>query len=125
MSKHSTQPAEEIVTRKFVRFRERNQFTLPNEMVAGMNIAAGDFLEVVQTRDGSLHVTPTLLVRAAGSPEAQHQSALADEDIKHKDYKTFESAEQFMDDLEKKPGRKAAETPAAAVAVARAKTAAG
>ncbi|HEV2991562.1 MAG TPA: AbrB/MazE/SpoVT family DNA-binding domain-containing protein [Candidatus Angelobacter sp.] len=106
--------------RKFIRFRERNQITLPNEIISGMAIGTGDFLEISLMEDGSIRLKPTLLVTSVNSPEAQHQEALADEDIESKNYKTFHDAHEVMDDLNERRSRKrkapaaVAVTPAAA-----------
>jgi len=87
--------------RKFIRIRERNQITLPAEIISGMAIHPGDFLEIGRTDDGSIYLKPTVLV-TVGSPEAVREESLAEEDIANRRYETFDSAEEFIEDLKKK-----------------------
>ena len=73
-----------LVARKFVRLRERNQVTLPNEILSAMPIDVGDFLEVGLTQEGLLVMTPTKLITSVNSAGARHQESLADKDIAEK-----------------------------------------
>lgn len=92
---------KDIAFRKFIRIRERNQITLPAEILSGMAVHPGDFLEIGRTDDGSIYLKPTILV-TVGSPEAAHEESLAEEDIANRRYETFDSAEAFIEDLKKK-----------------------
>lgn len=107
-----TVPAEKtVVTRKFIRVRERNQITLPSEIISGTPIQVGDFLEVIRTADGLIHLRPTVLV-AVNSQEALREESLADQDISAKRYHA--SPDQLIKDLAKKRKRKVAFVAAAA-----------
>ena len=48
--------------RKYVRLRERNQITLPAEILEGLPVKVGDFLEISRTEDNKIGVRPTELV---------------------------------------------------------------
>src|SRR5438309_9879991 len=99
-----------VMTRKFVRLRERNQITLPAEIISGLPISSGDFLEIGRTTDGLIYMKPAVLV-TVGSPEAKREEDLAEEDIAHGRFKTFDTTEEFMNDIEggRKPKKKTAE----------------
>jgi len=88
----------ETAARKFIRVRERNQITLPREIVSGTSIHVGDFLEVTRTADGLIHLRPTVLV-AVDSEEALRQESLADQDISAKRYRA--NADQLIQELTK------------------------
>jgi bifunctional DNA-binding transcriptional regulator/antitoxin component of YhaV-PrlF toxin-antitoxin module len=103
--------------RKFIRVRERNQITLPQEILSGTPINVGDFLEITRTDDGLIHLKPTVLV-IAHSPEAQREEAHADDDIANERYKTFDTAAELMGDVESKRKRRR-KTAAVAASAAR------
>ncbi|MGB2604683.1 MAG: AbrB/MazE/SpoVT family DNA-binding domain-containing protein [Candidatus Sulfotelmatobacter sp.] len=90
--------AERVVCKKFIRVRDRNQITLPSEVIAGLPIHAGDFLEISRTDDGVIYLKPTVL-KTVDSPEAQREEALADEDIAEGRYRTFDSADGMISDI--------------------------
>jgi len=111
---------DKIMTRKYVRLRDRNQITLPAEILSGLAVSSGDFLEIGRTTDGLTYIKPAVLT-TVGSPEAQREEDLADEDIAHGRFKTFNSVEEFVDHLENhgKPKKKTAEVPAGSAAAAK------
>ncbi|HEY6347938.1 MAG TPA: AbrB/MazE/SpoVT family DNA-binding domain-containing protein [Candidatus Angelobacter sp.] len=101
---HPPQPliAERVISiRKFIRIRERNQITLPAEIISGMAVRAGDFLEIGRTSEGSVYLKPTILV-PVGSAEAKREEALAEDDIASGSYETFGSAEEAIKYLQSK-----------------------
>lgn len=105
------QPTEDkIVARKFVRVRERNQITLPSEIILGTKIAAGDFLEVILTEDGAIRLSPTLIA-SVNSAEAYRQEALAEKEIARGDYTTFDSATEMMSDLTRRQAKRQVKSP--------------
>ena len=106
--------AEKIVTRKFIRMRERNQITLPSTILSVLPISSGDFLEVCRTADGVIHIKPTVLV-TVDSPGAIREESLADEDIANKRYETFASATELVKHLKNR--RKRTDKVAAAKAI--------
>jgi bifunctional DNA-binding transcriptional regulator/antitoxin component of YhaV-PrlF toxin-antitoxin module len=109
--------AAKIVARKYVRVRERNQITLPNEIISGTPIEIGDFLEVALTENGVIMMAPTRLITSINSADARQQEALADNDIKDKNYDTFNNSDDLIKEIEKRPGkRKVAARAAVAVA---------
>src|SRR5579864_7621834 len=111
--------AEKVVTRKYVRVRERNQITLPNEILAGTPIAVGDFLEVSLTSDGLILMSPTKLITSLNSADARTQEMLAEKDIADKKYGTFHNADDLIKEVKRRPAkRKVAAVAMAAVAKA-------
>jgi AbrB family looped-hinge helix DNA binding protein len=90
--------AERVVCRKFIRVRERNQITLPSEVIAGLPIHAGDFLEITRADDGVIYLKPTVL-KTIDSPEALQEEALADSDIAAGRYRTFDSSAGMISDV--------------------------
>jgi len=112
---------QEFLYRKFVRVRERNQITLPNEILSAMNISSGDFVEVLRAADGSIQIRPTRIISSLNSPEARHQESLAEKEIQDKNFgQLTDIADVFKDAAKKrspKP-RKAAAAAAAGVSAA-------
>ncbi len=47
---------------KYVRLRDRNQITLPAEILEGLPVKAGDYLEISRTKDNVIRVRPTEMV---------------------------------------------------------------
>jgi bifunctional DNA-binding transcriptional regulator/antitoxin component of YhaV-PrlF toxin-antitoxin module len=92
------QTAHKVVARKLVRLRERNQITLPSEIISGLAVEAGGFLEITRTSTGLILLKPTALV-TVGSPEAELEETRAAEDIVQGRYKTFNSATDLMADI--------------------------
>jgi AbrB family looped-hinge helix DNA binding protein len=96
---------EQVLARKFIRVRERNQITLPTEVISGLSIHAGDFLEISRTADGLVHLKPTVLV-TVDSPGAEREEALAYEDIANRRYGTFGAAAELVSDIKDRRNRK-------------------
>lgn len=67
---------KETNARKFVRVREKNQITLPAEILADLPVTVGDFLEVNRTERG-LELRPTRLV-TVGTPAAEREHRAAE-----------------------------------------------
>jgi bifunctional DNA-binding transcriptional regulator/antitoxin component of YhaV-PrlF toxin-antitoxin module len=47
---------------KYIRLREKNQITLPSDLIQGLGVEVGGFLEIKRTDDNSLQLRPTALV---------------------------------------------------------------
>lgn len=88
---------------KIVRVRDRNQVTLPPEVMEAISIRVGDFLEIVATGEGTLTLAPKRLV-TWNSPEAEEADQEAERDIAQKRYGTFESAKALKESLLAKKG---------------------
>jgi len=87
--------------RKFIRVREKNQITLPTDLVSALAIHVGDFLEAARMADGSIQLRPTRLV-AVGTPAAEREESLAKQDIRSGRFGTYESADELVDGLKKR-----------------------
>jgi antitoxin PrlF len=83
---------------KIVRIRDRNQVTLPPEVMEAVSLRAGDFLEVSVTSEGTLTLAPKRLV-TWNTPEAEEADQEAERDIAAKRYATFDNAKAFTEDL--------------------------
>jgi AbrB family looped-hinge helix DNA binding protein len=95
-----------IVSRKFVRLRDRNQITLPNEIVEAINISSGDFVEVLLTEEGSIHIQPIRIISSLNSTEARQQEALADKEIEEKKFGKLSDIDELVRDAKRKRSRK-------------------
>jgi bifunctional DNA-binding transcriptional regulator/antitoxin component of YhaV-PrlF toxin-antitoxin module len=84
-----------------VRVRERNQITIPGKLLESLKIHVGDFLEVVITSAGSIHLKPTRLV-ALGTPAAAVHEREASEQIASGSFETFDSGKEFASHLERR-----------------------
>src|SRR5262245_14329590 len=82
---------------KVVRIRDRNQVTLPPEVLAAVSLRPGDFLEV-SVIQGILTLAPKRL-GAWSTAEAQEAGREAERDIVEKRYRTFRNATEFAADL--------------------------
>jgi bifunctional DNA-binding transcriptional regulator/antitoxin component of YhaV-PrlF toxin-antitoxin module len=93
---------------KIVRLRERNQITLPSEVVERFGMAEGGFLQLVEDEQG-FRLLPTQIV-ALNTPAAQaaEREALAEADAGQTT--RYASGRQYADALKakKKRARKAA-----------------
>jgi bifunctional DNA-binding transcriptional regulator/antitoxin component of YhaV-PrlF toxin-antitoxin module len=116
----TTLPAPKVMKRKFIRMRERNQITLPQEIISAMAIGAGDFFEVILMEDNSIHLKRTLLITSVNSAEARIQEVLADKDIADEKYETFDSADELMERVAEKREDKREAAVAAGIVVAAA-----
>jgi len=99
--------AKSDLDRKFIRVRDKNQITLPTDLVSALAIQVGDFLEAAQMADGSIQLRPTRLV-TVGTPAAEREEALAKEDIRKGRFGTYESADDLVDALKKRRKKVAA-----------------
>jgi antitoxin component of MazEF toxin-antitoxin module len=85
-----------------VRLRDRNQVTLPADVISQLSLQPGDWLELIVS-DNSLQLRPAQIV-TAGTPAAERQERAALENLRRKNYSSFESVEEFdrhLDDIEK------------------------
>jgi DNA-binding NtrC family response regulator len=83
---------------RIVRVRDRNQVTLPPEVMEAVSLRVGDFLEISVTREGTLTLAPKRLV-TSNTPEAEEADQEAERDIAAKRYGTFENAKAFAENL--------------------------
>jgi bifunctional DNA-binding transcriptional regulator/antitoxin component of YhaV-PrlF toxin-antitoxin module len=109
-------PTGKIVSKKYVRVRDRNQITLPTDILEALPIRVGDFLELVLTDTGVVEMIPTKLITSMNSPGARDQEALADKDIAEKNYGTFHTADELIDHATRGKRRKKKVAIAAAAA---------
>ncbi len=84
--------------KKYVRVRDRHQITLPAELLSGLPIRVGDFIEIARTDNGSLIMRPTRLV-TVGTPEAEQSEETARQNVAEGKYDTFTSVEDVRDHL--------------------------
>ena len=80
---------------KIVRVRDRNQVTLPLEVMQAVSLRTGDFLEVTVTTEGTLVLAPKRLV-TWNTPEAAEADREAERDIAEGRYGTFENPKAFV-----------------------------
>lgn len=103
--------------KKMVRIRERNQITLPSEVLSGSPLSVGDFVEVTKTASGVIELKPVQLV-VAGTPEAEALERRAIERFDRGERQSFESADAFKRHIrERRRRRKSPAREAAAGAV--------
>jgi len=88
---------------KIVRIRERNQITLPPEILEAVSLRTGDFLEISVTSEGMLTIAPKRLV-TWNTPEAEEADREAELDIAQKRFRTFTNAGAFAEALKGKKG---------------------
>jgi AbrB family looped-hinge helix DNA binding protein len=89
--------------RAMVRLRDRNQITLPADVISRLRLKAGDWLELTTTENNVLQLRPAQIV-TAGTPEAERQEKAALENLRRKNYSSFESLGDFdrhLDEIEK------------------------
>jgi AbrB family looped-hinge helix DNA binding protein len=101
------------LAKKVVRVRDKNQITLPSNVIAGMPIRPGDFVELTRNANGVLEIRPVTLVPLVNTPGADASIAEAERDMAKGEYQTF-SARQYADALRsrKKKGEKVAQASA-------------
>ena len=90
--------------RATLRIRDRNQVTLPAEVVTHLKLEPGDWLELTLSESGRMLLRPARLV-TAGTAEAEllEQASLAS--VRSKRYTEFDSLDDFekhVDALEEK-----------------------
>jgi bifunctional DNA-binding transcriptional regulator/antitoxin component of YhaV-PrlF toxin-antitoxin module len=88
------------MTRAMVRLRDRNQITLPADVVSGLGIQAGDWLELAVSDSGYVQLRPAKIV-TAGTPEADRREREAAENVRRKNDSTFKSVEELDRHLDK------------------------
>ena len=95
------------------RVRERNQVTLPKELVRALQVEKGDYLRVVVSSDNELQINLQLVdvVPRAGSAEADAALALADEEVEEGSSVSYASKAELRKALTKAAakGRKRAQ----------------
>src|SRR5439155_11596238 len=84
---------------KVVRIRDRNQVTLPPEVLKTASLNEGDFLEVSVTSESTVVLKPKRLVAWNTHEEAVLADGSAEEDIAQKRYRTFANAHEFSENL--------------------------
>jgi bifunctional DNA-binding transcriptional regulator/antitoxin component of YhaV-PrlF toxin-antitoxin module len=88
------------MNRALVRLRDRNQITLPAEVVSGLGIEVGDWLELTVSNSNCVQLRPARIV-TADTPEARQLEHSAAENVRQKKYSTFRSSEEFDRHLDK------------------------
>jgi len=100
------------MNRALVRLRNRNQITLPAEVVSGLGIEAGEWLELTVSNSNCVQLRPARIV-TADTPEAEQLEQAAAENVRQKNYSTFRSPEEFDRHLDKIATADVIELPAA------------
>jgi bifunctional DNA-binding transcriptional regulator/antitoxin component of YhaV-PrlF toxin-antitoxin module len=88
------------MNRALVRLRNRNQITLPSEVLSGLGLEAGDWLELTVSNSNCVQLRPARIV-TADTPEAEQLEHAAAENVRRKNYSTFRSSEEFDRHLDK------------------------
>jgi predicted PilT family ATPase len=88
------------VNRALVRLRNRNQITLPAEVVSGLGIEVGEWLELTVSNSNCVQLRPARIV-TADTPQAEQLEHAAAENVRRKNYSTFRSSEEFERHLDK------------------------
>ncbi len=86
--------------RALVRLRNRNQITLPAEIVSKLGMEAGEWLELTVANSNCVLLRPARIVTADTAEAAQLERAAA-ENVRRKNYSTFQSSEEFDRHLDK------------------------
>jgi AbrB family looped-hinge helix DNA binding protein len=88
------------MAREYARLRERNQLTLPAEVVARMGLVLGDIVEFGVSSDGKIELRPAKIV-SVGSPEALRQERAAQEEIAQGRFTAIESVDDFRQHMDR------------------------
>ena len=88
------------MNRALVRLRNRNQITLPAEIVSRLGMGTGEWLELTVSNSNCVQLRPARIV-TADTPEAEQLEQAAAENIRRRNYSTFGSAEEFDRHLDK------------------------
>ncbi len=84
------------------KFTSKNQLTVPKEIVKGLNLKPGDYLNY-EAKDGKIIITPVALVpkdqQWYWTNKWQAGEREADEDIKAGRVKTFHSVDDLIKEL--------------------------
>jgi bifunctional DNA-binding transcriptional regulator/antitoxin component of YhaV-PrlF toxin-antitoxin module len=104
---------------KYIRLREKNQITLPSDLIEGLGVKIGGFFELVRTDDNSLQLRPTALV-IMNSDLSKREEELALEDSAMEEAKAISNEDDFRKRLNigKPRGKPGVKTPAVAQAQA-------
>jgi AbrB family looped-hinge helix DNA binding protein len=78
--------------RELVRLRNRNQLTLPTEITRQLGLEPGSLLELIVSDAGHVELRHAHVV-TAGTPEAQREEAMAEENIQQGRYVTLNGSE--------------------------------
>jgi len=100
------------MNRALVRLRDRNQLTLPAEVISRLGLEAGDWLELTVSNLNCVQLRPARIV-TADTPEAEELEQAAAENVRKKNYSTFRSPEEFDRHLDKLVNADVIELPAA------------
>jgi len=100
------------MNRALVRLRDRNQLTLPAEVISRLGLEAGDWLELTVSNLNCVQLRPARIV-TADTPEAEELEQAAAENVRKKNYSTFRSPEEFDRHLDKLANADVIELPAA------------
>jgi bifunctional DNA-binding transcriptional regulator/antitoxin component of YhaV-PrlF toxin-antitoxin module len=84
--------------RKLIRVRDRNQITLPSEVLEHLGLGVGDFIQLDFTPAGTFELQPVQWVRM-GTPEAEAQIQRSLEDLQEGRYQGFDSAAEYIADV--------------------------
>jgi len=88
--------------RAFLRLRDRNQVTLPMDVVSRFGIQVGDWIELTFSDSNSVQLRPAQIV-AAGTPEAERREKDAAENMRRKILPAYtpEEFDRHLDTIEK------------------------
>lgn len=101
---------------KYIRLREKNQITLPSDLIEGLGVEVGGFFEIKRTDDNSLQLRPTALV-IMNSELSKREEELALKDSAMEAAKAISTEEDFRKRLNiGKPGVKPREVAQAQAA---------
>jgi len=100
------------MNRALVRLRNRNQITLPAEVISSLGLEAGDWLKLTVSNSNCVQLRPARIV-TADTPEAERLEHAAAENVRRKNYSTFRSPEEFDRHLDKIANADVIELPAA------------
>ena len=89
------------MSQHLVRLRERNQITLPAEIVRRLAIEPGALLELDLSSDGDHVELRHAKVVRAGTPRAERELEQARKDMKEGRFATFANTQELADDLKK------------------------
>jgi bifunctional DNA-binding transcriptional regulator/antitoxin component of YhaV-PrlF toxin-antitoxin module len=88
--------------RELVRLRNRNQITLPAEIVEKLAIGPGALLELILSPEGDHVELRHAQVVRAGTPGAERELKWAKEDVKEGRFSTFANPQELANDLKRK-----------------------
>jgi bifunctional DNA-binding transcriptional regulator/antitoxin component of YhaV-PrlF toxin-antitoxin module len=103
--------------KKYVRLRERNQITIPADIIEGLAVEVGGFLEIARTEDNSIQLRPTALV-IMNTEQSVKEEKLALENSAMEVAKEITNPNEFFKHVEEveTERRKKSKRPAAAAA---------